>query len=218
MTWRRTGFVDQQVATGLPEWLYPLARAVPDVQTSNLTQFAPTDGQGRSAAVLVLFGDGPDVLVIERARGPVAHSGQPAFPGGAREESDVDTFATALREAQEETGVDPEAIDVFGALPDLWVPVSDYVVSPVLGWWHSPHPVQVQDPSEVSRVQRVDLSALVDPANRYTVVHPSGYRGPGFAVHDLVIWGFTAGVLSGLLDLSGWQKPWDTSREIAVSA
>lgn len=218
MTWRRTGFVDQQVATGLPEWLHPLARAVPDVQTSNLTQLAPTDGQGRSAAVLVLFGDGPDVLVIERARGPVAHSGQPAFPGGAREESDVDTFATALREAQEETGVDPEAIDVFGALPDLWVPVSDYVVSPVLGWWHSPHPVQVQDPSEVSRVQRVDLSALVDPANRYTVVHPSGYRGPGFAVHDLVIWGFTAGVLSGLLDLSGWQKPWDTSREIAVSA
>jgi len=218
MKWRRAGFIDQQVASGLPEWLHPLARAVPDVQTDNLTRFAPTDGQGRSAAVLVLFGDGPDVLVIERARGPVAHSGQPAFPGGAREESDVDTFATALREAQEETGVDPAAIDVFGALPDLWVPVSDYVVSPVLGWWHSPHPVQVQDPSEVSRVQRVDLSALVDPANRYTVVHPSGYRGPGFAVHDLVIWGFTAGVLSGLLDLSGWQEPWDTSREIAVSA
>ena len=218
MKWRRAGFIDQQVASGLPEWLHPLARAVPDVQTDNLTRFAPTDGQGRSAAVLVLFGDGPDVLVIERARGPVAHSGQPAFPGGAREESDVDTFATALREAQEETGVDPAAIDVFGALPDLWVPVSDYVVSPVLGWWHSPHPVQVQDPSEVSRVQRVDLSALVDPANRYTVVHPSGYRGPGFAVHDLVIWGFTAGVLSGLLDLSGWQEPWDASREIAVSA
>jgi len=218
MKWRRAGFIDQQVASGLPAWLHPLARAVPDVQTDNLPRFAPTEGQGRSAAVLVLFGDGPDVLVIERARGPVAHSGQPAFPGGAREESDVDTFATALREAQEETGVDPAAIDVFGALPDLWVPVSDYVVSPVLGWWHSPHPVQVQDPSEVSRVQRVDLSALVDPANRYTVVHPSGYRGPGFAVHDLVIWGFTAGVLSGLLDLSGWQEPWDASREIAVSA
>jgi 8-oxo-dGTP pyrophosphatase MutT (NUDIX family) len=218
MKWRRAGFIDQQVASGLPEWLHPLSRAVPDVQTDNLTRFVPTDGQGRSAAVLVLFGDGPDVLVIERARGPVAHSGQPAFPGGAHEESDVDTFATALREAREETGVDPAAIDVFGALPDLWVPVSDYVVSPVLGWWHSPHPVQVQDPSEVSRVQRVDLSALVDPANRYTVVHPSGYRGPGFAVHDLVIWGFTAGVLSGLLDLSGWQEPWDASREIAVSA
>lgn len=218
MKWRRAGFIDQQVANRLPEWLRPLARAIPDVQTDNLTRFVPTDGQGRSAAVLVLFGDGPDVLVIERARGPVAHSGQPAFPGGAREESDVDTFATALREAQEETGVDPAAIDIFGALPDLWVPVSDYVVSPVLGWWHSPHPVHVQDPAEVSRVQRVDLSALVDPANRYTVVHPSGYRAPGFAVHDLVIWGFTAGVLSGLLDLSGWQEPWDASREIAVSA
>jgi len=218
MKWRRTGFIDQQVARGLPEWLQPLASAVPDVQTSHLTRFAPTDGQGRSAAVLVLFGDGPDVLVIERARGPVAHSGQPAFPGGAREESDNDTVATALREAHEETGVDPGAIHVFGALPDLWVPVSGYVVSPVLAWWHSPHPVRVQDPSEVSRVQRVDVSALVDPTNRYTVVHPSGYRGPGFVVHDLLIWGFTAGVLSGVLDLSGWQQPWDAAREIAVSA
>jgi hypothetical protein len=70
----------------------------------------------------------------------------------------------------------------------------------------------------VSRVQRVDVSALVDPMNRYTVVHPSGYRGPGFVVHDLLIWGFTAGVLSGVLDLSGWQQPWDAAREIAVPA
>jgi 8-oxo-dGTP pyrophosphatase MutT (NUDIX family) len=218
MKWRRRGFIDQRIALGLPEWLHPLADTVPQTQTTDLTKFAPTDGRGRSAAVLVLLGDGPDVLVIERARGPVPHSGQPAFPGGANEDFDADIFATALREAQEETGVDPASVEVFGALPDLWVPVSDYVVSPVLGWWRTPHAVEVQDPSEVSRVQRVEMAALSDAANRYTVVHPSGYRGPGFAVHDLLIWGFTAGVLSGLLELSGWQQPWDMSREIAVPA
>lgn len=216
MKWRRTGYVDEQVASRLPAWLQPVAQATHGTSTSDVTQFAPVDGQGRAAAVLVLFGDGPDVLIIERARGAVAHSGQSAFPGGGHEIGDENTVATALREAQEETGVDPEAVDVFGVLPDLWVPVSDYVVSPVLAWWRTPHPVSVQDPSEVSRVQRVEVSTLVEPTNRFTVVHPSGYRGPGFLAHDLFIWGFTAGVLSGLLQRSGWEQPWDVSRELPV--
>jgi len=216
MSWRRTGFVDEAVSSQLPEWLQPVARATRNAKTEDLTTFLPRDGVGRSAAVLVLFGDGPDVLIIERARGSVAHSGQPAFPGGAFEHTDKDIFATALREAQEETGVQPQGVEVFGALPDLWLPVSDYVVSPILGWWREPHEIAVQDHAEVSRVERIAVADLLDPQNRYTVAHPSGYRGPGFVVHDMLVWGFTAGVLSGLFERSGWTLPWDRNREIPV--
>lgn len=216
MKWRRTGFVDESTLERLPAWLQPVANATRGTTVEDLTRFSPNDGEGRSAAVLVLFGDGPDVLIIERARGSVAHSGQPAFPGGAFEQTDADVFATALREAHEETGVHPHGVEIFGALPDLWVPVSDYVVSPVLGWWREPSEIAVQDHTEVSRVERVGIADLVDPGNRYTVVHPSGYRGPGFAVHDMLIWGFTAGVLAGLFDRSGWTQPWDIAREIPV--
>lgn len=216
MTWRRAGFVDDQAARTLPDWLEPVVSATRRVTTDDLTRFAPTDGQGRAASVLVLFGDGPDVLIIQRARGDVAHSGQPAFPGGAREPFDTDEFATALREAQEETGVEPSAVRLFGALPDLWVPVSGYVVTPVLGYWHEPHDVGVQDALEVSRVERIPIAELVDPANRYTAVHPSGYSGPGFETRGMFIWGFTAGVLSGLFDAAGWTQPWNVERSVTV--
>lgn len=216
MKWRRTGFIDEGQVEQLPDWLSPIVDATRFVTTDDLTRFAPTDGQGRGAAVLVLFGDGPDVLIIERARGDVAHSGQPAFPGGAREHYDDDEFATALREAQEETGVQPDGVQVFGALPDLWVPVSDYVVSPVLAYWRDPSIVGVQDVTEVSRVERIAIRELIDPDNRCTVLHPSGYRGPGFAARDMLIWGFTAGVLSGMFDAAGWTLPWDDQRVVPV--
>lgn len=218
MKWRREGFIDHSIAADLPDWLAPITEATRGATTEDLTRFAPTDDQGRPAAVLVLFGDGPDVLLIERARGSVAHSGQPAFPGGVFEQHDDDLFATAIREAREETGLDPAGVEVFGALPDLWVPVSDYVVSPVLAWWREPHLVAVQDPSEVSRVERVRVEDLLDPENRYTVQHPSGFRGPGFTVHGMLVWGFTAGVLSGLFQRAGWTRDWDMDRVIPVDA
>lgn len=216
MRWRRTGFIDEEQVGKLPGWLSPIVDATRTVTTDDLTRFAPTDGTGRGAAVLVLFGDGPDVLLIERARGDVAHSGQPAFPGGAREDYDDDEFATALREAHEETGVQPDGVQVFGALPDLWVPVSDYVVSPVLAYWRDPSIVGVQDVTEVSRVERIAIDELVHPDNRCTVLHPSGYRGPGFTARDMLIWGFTAGVLSGMFDAAGWTLPWDDQRVVPV--
>ena len=216
MSWRTQGFADQDAIARIPSWLNPLAQALPGVQSSDVTRFVPIDGNGRHAAVLILFGDGPDVLLIERARGADAHSGQPAFPGGVAEPVDADATSTALREANEETGLHAAGVTVFGALPDLWVPVSDFVVSPILAWWHEPSPVSVQDSAEVSQVQRVAISALVDPAHRYTAVHPSGYRGPGFMVNDMLVWGFTAGVLDGIIDYAGWGREWDVHREVAI--
>ena len=61
------------------------------------------------------------------------------------------------------------------------------------------------------------IDSLVDPRNRVTVVHPSGYRGPGFLVHDMLVWGFTAGVIDVLLDRTGWAVPWDSAVEVSIS-
>jgi len=91
-------------------------------------------------------------------------------------------------------------------------------VTPVLAYWHTPGPVGVNDPGEVASVARVPIAELVDPGNRFQVRHPSGYVGPAFAVAGMVVWGFTAGLLSMLLELGGWARPWDTTviRELQI--
>ncbi len=68
------------------------------------------------------------------------------------------------------------------------------------------------DVAEVARVERLPVRELVDPANRLRVRHPSGWIGPAFRVRDMLVWGFTAGVLSTLLEMAGWAQPWATDR------
>lgn len=198
----------------LPEWLRPVAEVAATVRPEQLSRFLPPEDGGRESAVLVLFGEGdegPDLLVIQRAATVSSHPGQPAFPGGAVDDTDADVVAAALREAAEETGLDPSGVDVFGTLPALFLPPSGFVVTPVLGWWRTPSPVGVVDAGEVERVVRVPVEELLDPRNRVSVRHPSGYVGPAFDVRGLLVWGFTAGLLSRLFALCGWERPWDPS-------
>lgn len=202
--------VDDSVV--LPEWLEPVRAAARDLRPEQLSRFVPPPEGGRESAVLILFGegpDGPDLLLIQRSSTMSSHPGQPAFPGGALDPEDDGVVAAALREAEEETGLDPSGVDVFATLPALWLPPSGFVVTPVVGWWRAPSPVGVVDPGEVESVARVPLSELLDPANRCSVRHPSGFTGPGFAVRGMLVWGFTAGLLSRLLALSGLERPWD---------
>jgi 8-oxo-dGTP pyrophosphatase MutT (NUDIX family) len=153
--------------------------------------------------------DHADVLLLQRASTLRSHAGQVAFPGGATDPEDASTAATALREAMEEVGLRPETVDVLTELPAVYLPPSGFVVTPVLAHWRMPHPVGVVDVGEVAGVERVRIADLVDPANRFTVKHPSGYSGPGFAANNLFVWGFTAGLLDRLLRLAGWEKPWN---------
>jgi 8-oxo-dGTP pyrophosphatase MutT (NUDIX family) len=160
----------------------------------------------------VLFGtgeQGPQVLLLERASDLRSHPGQVAFPGGAQDDADIDEVATALREAAEETGLDPSGVTVIGVLPPVWLPPSNYSVTPVVAWWRRPTPVRVVDPAETAGVAQVPLTELLDPAQRASVRHPSGFVGPAFVVGDILVWGFTAGLLSRLFALAGWEIPWD---------
>jgi 8-oxo-dGTP pyrophosphatase MutT (NUDIX family) len=211
----------------VPVWLQPLAERAGTVRAEQLSRFLPPEEGGRESAVLMLFGengtgwDSADVLLIERAHDMRSHAGQVAFPGGALDPGDGDAIDAALREAAEETGLDPAGVRVLGTLPALFLPPSGFVVTPVLGWWREPSPVSVVDPREVASVHRTPLAELLEPANRFRVRHPaSGYVGAAFEVAGLLVWGFTAGLLDQLLRLAGWERPWDTSvvRDLPPSA
>jgi 8-oxo-dGTP pyrophosphatase MutT (NUDIX family) len=207
---------------GLPDWLRPLADGLRDPEAIGfLRPPLPEDPALRQAAVLILFGegpDGPDVLLLQRSDELRNHAGQPAFPGGGVDPDDDGVVAAALREAQEETGVDPSGVEVIAVLPELWVPPSGHAVTPVVAWWRTPSEVGPGDPLETAAVARVPIAALVDPANRLSVRHSSGYIGPAFRVAEMLVWGFTAGVLDRLLTVAGWDLDWDRNRIEALPA
>jgi 8-oxo-dGTP pyrophosphatase MutT (NUDIX family) len=206
----------------VPDWLRPLADATARITRRTLTDYVPTPERvWRPSAVLACFGetDGePDIILVQRPATMRSHAGQVAFPGGATDPGDGGPVATALREAQEEVALDPASVTVFGQLPGLWLRASSFIAVPVLAWWHSPHPLAAAE-AECDAVARMPLRTLADPANRWMVRHESGYEGPSFDVADPIdpdrrwfVWGFTAGVITHLLDAGGWARDWDRSR------
>jgi 8-oxo-dGTP pyrophosphatase MutT (NUDIX family) len=199
----------------IPSWLQPVVRAAGEITADDLTRFvAPDDDEMRRGAVLLLFGQQRDILLTERAHDMRSHPGQVSFPGGSIDRGETPREA-ALREAEEETGLRADGVEVFAELPELWLPPSNFAVTPVLGWWADESPVGVVDPAEVHAVYRVPIEELLDPAHRVSVRHPSGWVGPGFLIgpeHDVVLWGFTAGIVSRLFEFVGWERPWDTAR------
>ena len=199
----------------IPDWLAPVASAADEMSADDLTAFMPPDDVvTRRGAVLLLFGQQRDLLLTERAHDMRSHPGQVSFPGGSIDAGETAREA-ALREAEEETGLLSTGVEVFAELPELWLPPSNFAVTPVLGWWADESPVGVVDPAEVHAVYRAPVEELLDPAHRVTVRHPSGWLGPAFLIgpqHDLLLWGFTAGIVSRLFDYVGWTRPWDESR------
>jgi 8-oxo-dGTP pyrophosphatase MutT (NUDIX family) len=209
----------------IPDFLVPLVTAARTARGEDFPRIPPPeDGSARASAVLVAFaethadGTGPGILVIQRAEGLRRHPGQVAFPGGAVDPGDVDVVAAALREAQEEVGLDPDSVVPLARLPEIYISRSGFVVTPVLAWWPEPHPVAPVDPVEVARAGVLSVDALTDPANRFAVVHPSGWQGPGFEVDGFFIWGFTAILLDQLLTLGGWNRPWDQGVQRSIPA
>lgn len=199
----------------------------------------PAAIEPRAAAILILFGvldaepsaeaEKPtvsrylDLLLLARATTLRSHPGQVAFPGGRVDAGDDGPVAAALREAEEETGLDPSGVEVLGTLGEVPLEYSRHLVTPVVGWWQRPTPVRVVDEAESADVFRAPVADLLDPANRgVTVIRRDGqeWRGPGFLVADgdreHLVWGFTGMLLDGLFDSLGWTRPWDDSRELPL--
>jgi 8-oxo-dGTP pyrophosphatase MutT (NUDIX family) len=159
-----------------------------------------------------------ELLLTERAHHMRSHPGQVSFPGGGIDPGETPVEA-ALREAWEETGLDPERVQVIGELPELWLPPSNFAVTPVLGYWrdegHVGSHVDIASPDEVHAIHHVTIAELMDPANRVTARHPSGYLGPAFLIgedRDVILWGFTAGIIARLFEHLGWAMDWDRAR------
>lgn len=198
----------------VPEWLSSMRRRLnADTPTWFADHPVPPD-PGRSSAVLVLFGPGEDgqirLVLTERAHDLRSHGAQVVFPGGHVDPGETYVEA-ALRESTEEIGLDPTSVEIIDTLPGVFMTPASTEYVPVLGWWHTPHPVDVVDPREVRQIVIPTISALADPVNRFTAVAPFGFAGPGFFVDDLIVWGVTANLLESVLELAGLAREWDQS-------
>ncbi len=157
------------------------------VKSAVLVLFYPADNEVRLSFILR-----PDYNGV--------HAGQVSFPGGRVEEKDHDLIETALREAQEEVNINPEDVTVIGTLTDLYIPPSNYLVTPVVGYSHR-KPDFVKDPAEVSRIIETDIGFLFDPDRRKEkVINVRGFEieAPYFDVDGYIVWGATAMILSEL--------------------
>lgn len=216
-------------APTIPAWLAP---AVAAVRTGAIRRHVsevsqnppPRTHRGQrirpSAVLIAIAGDPtftpqpgqpfpPDARVVLTHRAPTlrSHSGQMAFPGGRADDTDAGPIATALREAAEEVALRAESVTPLAVASPLAIHRTGNVVTPVLAYWHTPHPLAVASPTEVARVLEVPLATLVEPSNRFALSH-QGWIGPGFWVDDLLLWGFTGGVVDALLRAAGWETPW----------
>lgn len=159
---------------------------------------------GREAAVLIpvrVQADGAVTFIFtKRPEHMPRHAGEISFPGGRPEESDADLLATALREADEEIGIGPDAVRVIGALPPISTYVTDFAVYPVVGTVDAglelrPHPGEVEAVLEYSldELARVHTAQVWERGDRR-------FETDIFDVDGNVIWGATARILGMLLE------------------
>lgn len=155
-----------------------------------------------AAAVLVaVVGhlSGPTVILTRRTDSLQNHAGEISFPGGRVEAGDVDARKTALREAEEELGLDISKVEVLGCLPP-YDTLSGFRVQPVVGWLDPPVDLR-PDENEVAEVFEVPLDFLLDPVNHQREQRVHEGESHSFYVLQYEgrrIWGATAGILVGL--------------------
>ena len=164
----------------------------------------PVDSIPAAVLVLVVARDGALCVVFTKRTERVAHhKGQISFPGGIIEPDDESEEAAALREAEEEIGLNPEDVEVLGLLDDLAGRAAPFVITPVLALARRPVAFRA-DPDEVERILEVPLAFLLEPANRRVEIwERDGERYPiyFFEYQGDVIWGATGRILKHFLEL-----------------
>jgi len=182
-----------------PAWLRP--ERLPD--GAPFERPAPPP-DARQAAALVLVYPGPDgeahLVLTERVEyGTDHHSGEVSLPGGKSDPGDVDAVATALREAQEEVGLDPDAagVEVIGRLDALWIPPSNFLVTPIVAV-AARRPAFVADPREVAAILETPVAAFLPDAEP-VIIDPDPRGRPlrygAYIVEGRIVWGATAAIL-----------------------
>jgi len=161
-------------------------------------------GTVEAAVLLPLYGwpEDPGLIFTERRADLRRHAGEISFPGGRRDEGDADLQATALREAEEEIGLDPARVEVGEVLPATRTFVTNYVVHPFVG--RIPHPRELSlapNPTEVETVLTFSLELLREGCEMRRLIRRGvPIHTPTYEVEGQLIWGATARILSDLLD------------------
>jgi 8-oxo-dGTP pyrophosphatase MutT (NUDIX family) len=164
------------------------------------------DKENRNAGVLILLypkNEALNIAFIKRTEYDGPHSGQISFPGGKSEDTDQDIIFTALRESYEEIGINPDKVNVLGQLTPLHIPVSNFIVYPIVGVYETT-PSFKADPHEVKEVISFKLKDLLNPDNCTTKEFKYGdlsFTAPIYNPNNITIWGATAMILSEFLEI-----------------
>lgn len=172
-----------------------------------LALFTPTDRRSR---VTDTVRDGVDLFFVQRSPTLRHHPGQISLPGGTLETGESAVEA-AVRETHEEIGLAPEYVDVLATLDPVLIPVSGFVVTPVLAWTDHPEAVSEITPGEVLHTLRARVADLLEPGNRASVAI-AGHRSAGFRQPTGWIWGFTGNLIDHLFTELEWTRPWPRER------
>ena len=194
-TWR------ERIKQPLPGWSAQQQMATEVHRNARLKPNA----DARRAAVLILLYPYNNQIYLPLIVRPVyagVHSGQVALPGGKIEPEDTSPVAAALRETEEEIGVQVPEAQVIGALSDLYIPPSNFIVTPVLAYTEA-QPTYQPDPGEVAKVLDFPLSAFASPDNKSTVrvkaMKNVTLEAPCYRINGRTVWGATAMMMSELL-------------------
>jgi 8-oxo-dGTP pyrophosphatase MutT (NUDIX family) len=169
--------------------------------------FSPDVSRARLGGVLIaLYPDQGTVrtVLMKRPDYSGAHSGQVSFPGGKMEPSDTDIIATALREAEEEVGLIQGSVRVLGQLSELYIPVSNFLVHPVVGVLERP-PILVPNQKEVERILLPELHHFLRTdiigERHIPVMNGLKVKAPFYDVEGQTVWGATAMILSEFTEI-----------------
>lgn len=202
-----TDFI-QKIKAELEKNLPGLAYQAKMAPATRMDNYNPNpDGAHKGGVLLLLYYKNSKLQItfIKRAKDGGAHSGQIAFPGGKFEESDKTIIETAKRETFEEIGVDTKQLEILGSLTTLYIPVSNYIVHPVVGFVRNV-PEFVANESEVSEIIISPLDFFLDDSNigngevklelLQTVSDFRRIKTPFYKLNGNVVWGATAMIMS----------------------
>ena len=176
-----------------------------DIRLNELTNGYDIENAKKSSVLILLYPCKNSLcfVLIKRQNDGGVHSGQISFPGGAMEKSDDSFYKTALREANEEVGINADEVQVIGTLTELYIPPSNFLVFPVIGYMNK-KPQFTPDHREVAEIIEADLFSLINTkvANWKEIeVRGTKLKTPYYNINGYTVWGATAMILSEFIEV-----------------